>query len=152
MSSRSHTLRIFLIYFVTVNQIPGWTLSLFEYESTIMTLWETVKSYIQEHPDDVPADNMLDFISNDHGNTYNLCHFWSNFEIGDLNFWRSDRYLRFFEYLDEKGGFFYERCVIFFFFAKIIIRYLIQLFCTRFFKSLTDRNNHVDGVMRQCTR
>ena len=40
---------------------------------------------------------------------YNLCHFWSNFEIGDLNFWRSEAYSKYFDFLDEKGGFFYER-------------------------------------------
>ena len=34
---------------------------------------------------------------------------WSNFEIGDLNFWRSKAYLDFFEYLDKQGGFYYER-------------------------------------------
>jgi hypothetical protein len=34
---------------------------------------------------------------------------WSNFEIGDLNFWRSEAYMKFFEYLDKAGGFYYER-------------------------------------------
>ncbi|KAF7329250.1 GPI-anchored wall transfer protein [Mycena kentingensis (nom. inval.)] len=47
--------------------------------------------------------------SHDNGNTYNLCHFWSNFEIADMNFWRSKAYQDFFEYLDSKGGFYYER-------------------------------------------
>lgn len=36
---------------------------------------------------------------------------WSNFEIGDLNFWRSDAYMAFFEHLDSTGGFYYERWV-----------------------------------------
>lgn len=34
---------------------------------------------------------------------------WSNFEIGDLNFWRSQAYMDFFDFLDRKGGFYYER-------------------------------------------
>jgi hypothetical protein len=34
---------------------------------------------------------------------------WSNFEIGDLNFWRGEAYMKYFEYLDSKGGFYYER-------------------------------------------
>ena len=34
---------------------------------------------------------------------------WSNFEIGDLDFWRGEAYSKFFDYLDEKGGFYYER-------------------------------------------
>ncbi|CAG8708680.1 6314_t:CDS:2, partial [Dentiscutata heterogama] len=37
------------------------------------------------------------------------CHFWSNFEIADLNLWRSEAYLKYFDFLDKKGGFFYER-------------------------------------------
>jgi alpha 1,2-mannosyltransferase len=34
---------------------------------------------------------------------------WSNFEIADLDFWRSPAYMAYFEYLDSKGGFYYER-------------------------------------------
>lgn len=34
---------------------------------------------------------------------------WSNFEIGDLNFWRGEAYTKYFEFLDSKGGFYYER-------------------------------------------
>ena len=33
---------------------------------------------------------------------------WSNFEIGDMDLWRSEAYMKFFEYLDQKGGFYYE--------------------------------------------
>lgn len=33
---------------------------------------------------------------------------WSNFEIGDLEFWRGEAYSKFFDFLDEKGGFYYE--------------------------------------------
>ena len=34
---------------------------------------------------------------------------WSNFEIGDLDFWRSEAYGKFFDTLDAAGGFYYER-------------------------------------------
>ena len=34
---------------------------------------------------------------------------WSNFEIGDLDLWRSEGYSKFFDFLDQKGGFYYER-------------------------------------------
>lgn len=37
------------------------------------------------------------------------CHFWSNFEIGRLSFFRSAPYLQLFDHLDRAGGFFYER-------------------------------------------
>lgn len=34
---------------------------------------------------------------------------WSNFEIGDLDFWRGEAYSKFFDHLDQAGGFYYER-------------------------------------------
>lgn len=34
---------------------------------------------------------------------------WSNFEIGSLNWLRSQAYIDYFESLDKDGGFFYER-------------------------------------------
>ncbi|KAG1294325.1 hypothetical protein G6F66_005308 [Rhizopus arrhizus] len=87
----------------------GWTLSLIEYESTIPTLWKTVKSFMKDYPQLIPKNNLIDFISYNHGKDYNLCHFWSNFEIGDLKFLKSEAYSTFFDYLDKSGGFFYER-------------------------------------------
>ncbi|ODV61490.1 glycosyltransferase family 15 protein [Ascoidea rubescens DSM 1968] len=91
------------------NKVYGFTISLPEYKETIPTLWETTREFTKEHPEYLPENNMLDFISDDNGNTYNGCHFWSNFEVGSLSFWRSDAYLKYFEHLDKAGGFFYER-------------------------------------------
>jgi alpha 1,2-mannosyltransferase len=64
---------------------------------------------MKEYPDLIPENNLIDFVTNDGGDTYNMCHFWSNFEIADLNWLRGPAYLRYFEYLDRAGGFFYER-------------------------------------------
>jgi hypothetical protein len=33
---------------------------------------------------------------------------WSNFEIADLDFWRGPAYSAYFDFLDAKGGFYYE--------------------------------------------
>ena len=33
---------------------------------------------------------------------------WSNFEIANMEFWRGEVYTKYFEYLDSKGGFYYE--------------------------------------------
>jgi len=33
---------------------------------------------------------------------------WSNFEIANLDLWRGEAYSKFFEFLDSKGGFYYE--------------------------------------------
>ncbi|KAL4066353.1 glycosyltransferase family 15 protein [Scleroderma yunnanense] len=91
------------------NKTYGFTITLYEFESTIRSLWKTVQEFARLHPHYIHKDNALAFISNDNGFNYNLCHFWSNFEIADMDFWRSDVYMSFFNFLDEKGGFYYER-------------------------------------------
>lgn len=46
------------------------------------------------------------------GEKYNMCHFWSNFEIANLAFFRSKAYEDFFEMMDRSGGFWMERVSI----------------------------------------
>ncbi|GAA5995207.1 hypothetical protein JCM5350_008215 [Sporobolomyces pararoseus] len=87
----------------------GWTVSLYEYAETIPTLWDKTKEFIKANPEYLAKPNMMEWISGDGGETYNRCHFWSNFEIGDLNFLRSPAYMKYFEHLDRSGGFSYER-------------------------------------------
>ena len=91
------------------DKVYGFTISIKEFESTIPTLWATTREFIDKHPEHIHKDNMMDFISKDKGKTYNLCHFWSNFEVASLKFWRSQAYRDYFDYLDHAGGFFYER-------------------------------------------
>uniref|UniRef100_A0A0W0F940 Putative glycosyltransferase family 15 protein n=1 Tax=Moniliophthora roreri TaxID=221103 RepID=A0A0W0F940_MONRR len=91
------------------NKVYGFTISLPEYEATIPTLWDAVKDFMKEYPQYISPDNGMQFLSDDGGLTYNRCHFWSNFEIGDLDLWRGEAYSKFFEFLDSKGGFYYER-------------------------------------------
>nr|CEG04089.1 unnamed protein product [Fusarium clavum] len=43
------------------------------------------------------------------GEAYNMCHFWSNFEIAKLSWFRSKEYQDFFEMMDRSGGFWMER-------------------------------------------
>ncbi|KAF8628350.1 hypothetical protein AX15_003889 [Amanita polypyramis BW_CC] len=91
------------------DKIYGFTISLVEWEPTIATLWPTVKEFIALHPEYVQQDNSLGYLSDNGGDSYNLCHFWSNFEISDMDFWRGEAYQKFFEYLESRGGFYYER-------------------------------------------
>ncbi|KIK57814.1 glycosyltransferase family 15 protein [Collybiopsis luxurians FD-317 M1] len=97
------------LYMQEHDKVYSFTISLVEWEPTIPTLWRTVKEFIDEYPHYVENHNAMDFLSNDGGKTYNLCHFWSNFEIADMEFWRSEAYTAFFDYLELKGGFYYER-------------------------------------------
>lgn len=91
------------------NKKYAFTISIKEYVGTIRTLWDTTKEFMAAHPEHLAKNNMLDFISDDDGDTYNLCHFWSNFEIASLDLWRSKAYSDYFDWLDQAGGFFYER-------------------------------------------
>lgn len=43
------------------------------------------------------------------GESYNMCHYWSNFEIARLSWFRSKEYEDFFEMMDRSGGFWMER-------------------------------------------
>jgi len=43
------------------------------------------------------------------GDRWNLCHYWSNFEIADLDFFRGAAYQSLFTHLDRAGGFYHER-------------------------------------------
>lgn len=102
------------------NKTYGFVITIPEYEETIPTLWETTEQYFKENPEVLAPENAVKFITDKSTvrpgdivitstSDYNLCHFWSNFEIANLNFFRSDKYIRYFEHLDRRGGFFYER-------------------------------------------
>ncbi|KAF8746158.1 hypothetical protein AX14_000201 [Amanita brunnescens Koide BX004] len=97
------------LYMQDHNKVYGFTISLYEYIETIPTLWDAVKEFMHGNPGLVSPDNAMAFLSDDGGETYNKCHFWSNFEIGDLDLWRGEAYSKLFDFLDEKGGFYYER-------------------------------------------
>lgn len=94
------------------NKAYGFTVSTHEYAETVPTLWNETLKFVEKHPDYLAKDNAMKFVidSDDlEGSEYNMCHFWSNFEIGDLRFFRGRQYKQYFEFLDKAGGFFYER-------------------------------------------
>ncbi|KAG7820026.1 hypothetical protein KL928_001463 [Ogataea angusta] len=43
------------------------------------------------------------------GTEYNLCHFWSNFEIARTDLFTSELYQQYFDYVESSQGFFIER-------------------------------------------
>jgi alpha 1,2-mannosyltransferase len=55
-------------------KVYGFTISLYEFSRTITTLWQTTKEFIEENPQYIHPDNAMKFLSDDGGNTYNLCH------------------------------------------------------------------------------
>lgn len=55
-------------------KVYGFTLSLFEYTETIVTLWDTVKEFMALHPEHIAKDNSMNFLSDDGGKEYSaLC-------------------------------------------------------------------------------
>ncbi|VVT53955.1 uncharacterized protein SAPINGB_P003834 [Magnusiomyces paraingens] len=102
------------------NKTYGFVISIPEYEDTIPTLWDTAEEFFNANKNFLASNNAAQFILDkstvrpddyyvQSKSKYNLCHFWSNFEIGNLNFFRSELYLKYFDFLDKRGGFFYER-------------------------------------------
>lgn len=112
---------------VNENKTYGFALAMVEDSRTIRKLWNASrkyfeslnewKSFAQDGEEYLPNkdEGSLAFIEGDtsvnkpvRGN-YNLCHYWSNFEIANLDFFRYGRYEEYFKALDKTGNFFYER-------------------------------------------
>ena len=99
------------------NKTYGFTVNLYDAPESIPTLWPETQKFLAAHPEYVHPNNAMEWLQDDvqrpehnkAANGYSTCHFWSNFEIGDLNFWRSQPYEDYFNHLDRAGGFFYER-------------------------------------------
>lgn len=103
------------------NKKYAFVLALNEYELTIPTLWDTVAEFARENPQYIHPNNSIKFLTTNETDLnhahdlpashtdYNLCHFWSNFEIASLDFFRGEAYNAYFDHLDRRGGFYYER-------------------------------------------
>lgn len=103
------------------NKKYGFVIAIHEYENTVPTLWPTVEKFMEQYPELIHPNSAIDFLTTNETNlsggldinksnsSYNLCHFWSNFEIGNLDFFRGPAYEEFFRFLDRAGGFYYER-------------------------------------------
>ncbi|KAJ2189486.1 hypothetical protein EV181_001590 [Coemansia sp. RSA 532] len=96
------------VYMKKNNLKYGWNIAPSEYEPTVRTLWNSTQEFMNKNPDMIPSNSMIDWVR-DSNNQYTRCHFWSNFEIVDLSFYRSKEYQAYFDFLDHAGGFFYER-------------------------------------------
>ncbi|KAJ1921504.1 alpha-1,2-mannosyltransferase ktr1 [Mycoemilia scoparia] len=86
----------------------GFNIAPPEKSETVKTLWKTTREWIKDNIDLLPEKSFASLILNEK-NEYNMCHFWSNFEIVDLSLYRSPAYESYFQHLDRAGGFFYER-------------------------------------------
>lgn len=99
------------------NKTYGFTINLFDDPKTVPSLWPETAKFLAAHPDYLHPNNAQGWVTDNerrpehnlNANGYSTCHFWSNFEIADMSFWRSKVYEDYFNHLDRAGGFFYER-------------------------------------------
>ncbi|GMG19689.1 unnamed protein product [Ambrosiozyma monospora] len=95
----------------------GFNMALSEDKKTVRSLWKmTMKFFEILNPDFKETENSaLNFVQYDRTSKksfdahFNLCRYWTESEIVELDFLRSLPYTKFFNYLDETGNFFYER-------------------------------------------
>ncbi|KAK3304695.1 glycosyltransferase family 15 protein [Chaetomium strumarium] len=109
----------------------GFTIALWEEPNTCPSLFRAVDDFRTQHglPSSPTWNAMLDtaswsqqawpvrkllgLLGRAHharsGDRWNLCHYWSNFEIADLDFFRGKAYQSLFGHLDRQGGFYHER-------------------------------------------
>ena len=104
----------------------GYTMALWELGQTVPSMFRKVSDY--KKAQGIPSTNLWNAMmdpswaplpirplmsllgSRDaQGDAWNLCHFWSNFEIADLDWFRSLDYRKFFDFLDREGGIYFER-------------------------------------------
>lgn len=88
--------------------VYGFALRMNEKMDTIPSLWTTVEDWALAH-------GRKQHLRDEWGVTIpghvisNGCHYWNNFEIAKVDFFRGDDYQALFRALDTSGGFFYER-------------------------------------------
>lgn len=104
------------LYMKQNNKKYAFNISFKEHSGTIETLWKTIRSFVKDSTQKgknyfptLATDSLYRFITDEQGTEYNSCHYWTNFEIARLDLWHTEAYQSMFEYLDQSGGFFYER-------------------------------------------
>ncbi|CAI4055783.1 hypothetical protein SKDZ_02G3050 [Saccharomyces kudriavzevii ZP591] len=107
-----------IFQFMSMNdKIYGFVLNIYDDPETIRTLWTSTMEFVKEHPDYLNVGGAFKWLKDNSQNPkcyedtqgYSTCHFWTNFEIVDLEFLRSEPYEQYVQFLDKKGGFYYER-------------------------------------------
>ncbi|GAA97084.1 glycosyltransferase family 15 protein [Mixia osmundae IAM 14324] len=90
-----------------LNKTYGFVITTKDYTVSLPTLWRETMIFVKRNPQYLAKNNLMPWL---HPNgSYSTCHFWSNFEIGRISFWRSEAYTKYFNHLEKAGGFFYER-------------------------------------------
>lgn len=88
----------------------GFNMNILDDARSFPSLWSRTRSFINAHPELIHPEADLDWLLDAHNSgDYNNCQFFSNFEVGDLNWFRGQANEKYFDWLDRGGGFYYER-------------------------------------------
>jgi alpha 1,2-mannosyltransferase len=88
----------------------GFNINVLDDARSFPSLWSRTSAFIAANTQLMHPEADLNWLLDPQsGGDYNNCQFFSNFEIGSLNFWRGEANEKYFEWLDRGGGFFYER-------------------------------------------
>lgn len=104
-------------YMADNEKVYGFTINIYDDSYTLPSLWPETMAFLSQNPQYLHPNNSLGWLTDSSrrpsidllANSYSTCQFWSNFEIGDLEFWRGEAYDRHFQHLDQAKDFFYER-------------------------------------------
>lgn len=106
-------------YLEGTNKVYGFTINLYDIDETVTSLWPDTlrylnsdKNHLSVHPNGAfqwLVENQQNPKKNKVTGGYSTCHFWLNFEIGDMDFFRAPAYDNWFKFLDSTGNFYYER-------------------------------------------
>ncbi|ODQ48366.1 hypothetical protein PICMEDRAFT_8914 [Pichia membranifaciens NRRL Y-2026] len=99
------------------NKVYGFVISLYDAQETMPSLWPETLKFLNKNKNYLNKNAAIDFLMEDMQNPvkteftggYSTCHFWSNFEIADMDFYRGEAYTEWTKHLDQTGGFYYER-------------------------------------------
>lgn len=106
--------------FMEMNKkVYGFVISLYDAQETMKTLWPQTLNFLNMgyNKKFIHPNAAIDFLMEDMQNPdkteftsgYSTCHFWTNFEIGNMDFYRGEAYNTWVNYLEQTGGFYYER-------------------------------------------
>lgn len=87
----------------------GFNMNILDDTRSFPSLWTRTRDFITSNPDLMHPEADLNWLIDTRTGEYNNCQFFSNFEIGSLNFWRGKENEAYFRHLDHAGGFYYER-------------------------------------------
>ncbi|KAI8886382.1 glycosyltransferase family 15 protein [Backusella circina FSU 941] len=96
----------------TLNKTLGFVLTGSQDGNSTINLWKASTHFIEENRELVLSrnDTIMPWIVDESDEAItSRCRIWSNFELVDMSFFRTESYRRFFHFLDLVGGFFYER-------------------------------------------